>query len=339
MDFTGLNRFTAYKVGRPITDAEKKGWLNQKESASDDLIDWLSVIKINSSYVEVVDRWYCIRGFSAWMGGVIGIPPLVFSLLFLFSSFKEEGVMLVTGVLFSLVLFLFSLVGWWLMRHDILRLTHYPVRLNRKTRKVYVFRHDGSVFCVDWDRLFIFLVPDSSSVFNSSDIRAHVLGEDGQTVTDTFAIGYPFLGDDAGAMKLWEYIRRYMEDPEGVKICSDIAEICMPIDGRREGVRFGLIRTFSSMVKWPFFGQFLFSPIWSMTTIGRWVAMYTSKVPHWPEEIEAACPIDPDDPYQKDWRDNGKYDFWEFGWPLICFFVGLGVLGVGLTFMVRELLA
>ena len=37
-----------------------------------------------------------------------------------------------------------------------------------------------------------------------------------------------------------------------------------------------------------------------MLVPGRWIAMQTSKVPRWPQEIEEACRIEPGDPWVRD---------------------------------------
>ncbi|MCW5617523.1 MAG: hypothetical protein KIT32_20580, partial [Rhodocyclaceae bacterium] len=37
-----------------------------------------------------------------------------------------------------------------------------------------------------------------------------------------------------------------------------------------------------------------------MLVPGRWIAMQTSKVPKWPQEIEEACRIEPGDPWVRD---------------------------------------
>ncbi|MCE8021765.1 hypothetical protein HOP51_16835 [Halomonas sp. MCCC 1A11036] len=334
MDYTGLGRFTAYKVNRPLTEEERKEKLNPKQLASDAPLDWLSVIKLNSTYLELVDRWYAGKGFSTWMGGMFVIPFTgAVAAFFLLMIEKNTVEMWAGGAFIIVMLSLCALGGGYGVSLDAFRQTHYPIRLNRKTRTVYAYRPDGSVIQASWDKLFICSVTTGSSqVTSTEDIRAHVLAEDGETVTDTFTLGYPYLGNREGMLQLWEYIRRYMEEPDGVEKNYKQTEICMPLDGRREGLVFGLFRTFAPMAKWPLM-QLLVSPLWTLTTLGRWFAMYTCKVPRWPEDVEAACPIEPNDPYRKDWRDNGKYDFWELGWPLICFVVGLAVLGVGITLL------
>ncbi|MCE8021764.1 hypothetical protein HOP51_16830 [Halomonas sp. MCCC 1A11036] len=337
MDFTGLNRFHAYKLDRPLTEEERKGQLNPKKPVSDDPLDWLSVIKINSTYLELVDRWYAGKGFATWMGGMFAVPFTLGLFYIIYSSIKQASpVMWMLDLLFSLAVMFFAWVGIWIMRHEVFRQTHYPIRLNRKTRQVYAYRPDGTILRADWDKLFICAITTGSSEMTRiEDIRAHVLAEDGETVKDTFTLGYPYLGNRKGLLQLWEYIRRYMEEPDGVERNYKQTEICMPLDGRREGLVFGLVRAFAPMAKWPLM-QLLVSPLWTLTTLGRWFAMYTCKVPRWPEEVEAACQVGPDDPYQKDWRDNGKYDFWELGWPLVCFAVGLTVLGIGAVWLVRA---
>ena len=59
MDYTGFRkagRSGGYEINRPLTDAEKNSQLDPKEQASDAPLDWLSVIKLNSTYLELIDR-------------------------------------------------------------------------------------------------------------------------------------------------------------------------------------------------------------------------------------------------------------------------------------------
>ncbi|MDH5822336.1 phage holin family protein [Luteimonas sp. RD2P54] len=340
MDYTGFGRDGRhdykrdYKINRPLTKEERQRRLKKTEQASADPQDWLSVIKLNSTYLELVDRWYPVRGFAAWEGGVILAIASGAIGAFLWLAIAEND--FARWISFAMVAAIFSVfvwIGYKGMRFDIFRQTHYPIRFNRRTRQVYVTRPSDTVLIVSWDDLFICAQENDLPLFTSSvDVRAHVLAEDGESVKDTFTLGYPFLGDKVGLMRLWEYIRRYMEDPDGVEKNYELTKLCLPIDGRREGFAFGLVRTFAPYTKWPVL-QLLASPLWTMTTLGRCLAMYTSKVPAWPAEVEAACQVDPDDPYQKDWRQNGKYDFYELGWPVICFVVGLVVLVTGIAWL------
>lgn len=337
MDYTGLGRFTDYKINRPLTEEERNGQLNPKQPASDDPLDWLSVIKINSTYLELVDRWYAIKGFSVWMGMMLFFPFLVGLLGFAWVAVtsNELGGWVLAAVAIPLCAF-FVCFGLYGIRLDAFRQTHYPIRLNRKTRQVYAYRPDGTIIQASWDALFFCEMQNKLTLGQASyDIRAHVLDENGETVKDTFTLGYVDLGERGTLIQLWEYVRRYMEEPDGVKKNYQLTELCPPIDGRREGLAFGIVRTFAPTAN-RVIPQLLISPMEALNILGRWFAMSTSKVPRWPEEVEAACQVDPDDPYCKDWRDNGKYDFWELGWPLICFAVGLVVIGTGITWLVRS---
>lgn len=342
MDYTGLGKFVQYKLNRPLRDEERAGQLELDQQASSEPMDWLSVIKLNSTYLELVDRWYPVKGWWTWMGAIFAVPFLAFALVLIISVMAGEagnaslGV-IISGLAGAAIAALISSGGIWIIRHESFRQTHYPIRLNRKTRQVYAFRPDGTVIQAPWDQLFLCAVKNELTMWQSSeDVRAHILDEDGETVRDTFTLAYPFLGDKAGMMRLWEYIRRYMEEPDGVEKNYQLTELCMPVDGRREGLAFGLVRTFAPYTKWPAM-QLLASPFWTLTTLGRWVAMYTSKIPVWPAEVEADCQVDPDDPYQKDWRSNGKYGFYELGWPMICFVIGLVVVVAGIGWLVSGI--
>ena len=61
----------------------------------------------------------------------------------------------------------------------------------------------------------------------------------------------------------------------------------------------GFMRLLLNMNGHPF-GQLLFSPFYFISSLGRWIAMRTSKIPQWPQWVEEACVIDPNDPYNRD---------------------------------------
>ncbi|MBS9444479.1 hypothetical protein EAE89_23395, partial [Photorhabdus heterorhabditis] len=45
-------------------------------------------------------------------------------------------------------------------------------------------------------------------------------------------------------------------------------------------------------------------PITLLTSIARYVGMKTSKIPQWPQEVEEACQVDPDDPINASAANN-----------------------------------
>lgn len=337
MDYTGLGKFIRFKVDRPLTEAERADQLRPDRQVSDAPRDWLSVIKINSTYLELVDRWYPVKGWWTWIGALIALPAtvLVITLAVVAIEQNEMG----GWVLFAVFGPLFGTFAWagaLMVYTESFRLTHYPIRLNRKTREVYVFRTDGTVARVPWDQLFLCAAKTDLPMWQSrEDVRAHVLDDSGETVLETFTLAYPDLGGRRELMQLWEYIRRYMEEPDGVERCYQEVSLCLPVDGRREGFAFGVVRVFAMSAN-KMIVQLISSPIAALTVVGRWVAMCTSRVPLWPAEVESLCRVDAADPYQKDWRSNGKYEFSELWWPVCCVVIGLAVVCTGIAWLVSA---
>lgn len=78
MDYTGLDfGKLRYPVNRPLHDEERKKKLDVSRSIDVDPNDFLSVIKLNSTYLEVMDRWYAGKGFNVWLGlaGALALFP------------------------------------------------------------------------------------------------------------------------------------------------------------------------------------------------------------------------------------------------------------------------
>ncbi|MDO0947005.1 DUF6708 domain-containing protein [Chromohalobacter israelensis] len=329
MNFIGLGPYKwKYKTDRALTDEEKRNYLEKRKKTSEDVCDDLSVIRINGTYLELVDRWYADKGHAVVYGTFGAAPALAIALMSINAIPDVNGVAATSLIAIAiLVMAVFFFAFLYLIHFEAFRKAHYPIRLNRKTRMVYAFKPNGSVIRASWDNLFIckdsHYVPLMGRRFY--DIRAHILDEDGLTIRETFTLGYPYFGDEERLPPLWEYIRCYMEDNNGVKKNYETTKLCMPVGERREGLYFGIVRGFGIAAFSPFIAQPLMSPIWAVITWGRLIAMYTSRVPRWPEEIEAECQIDENDPYCKDWRDNDKFTFIEGPWPVIWFVIGSAI--------------
>ena len=269
----------------------------------------LSVIKLNSSYLEVVDKYYGGKGWAAFMSFALFLMPMVFSLLFGFTALEKFGDGNMEGFYFattvSVIGFLLAFVAPILFRFEWAHYTHYPIRLNRKTGMVHVFRKDGSVLSVPWDEVFFTLDHDAGYW----EIRGHVLDPDGETVRETFALGtFSAFKRGEGLRMLhahWEFFRRYMaEGPEAV---ARYVKQALPVDGRRESFRVGYevlatsyrhsnpVLALLGFIQWP---------LLALSSLARWVAMRVAKIPRWPKEIEAVNQVAADDPYGIDARIN-----------------------------------
>ncbi|WP_302142217.1 DUF6708 domain-containing protein [Halomonas alkalicola] len=348
MDYAGLDyRNIRFPVDRPLSEAERAVRYQQKKASNAPPMDFLSVIEFNSNYIDLVDRWYAIKGFNTWFGmfvsvfGMAGAGVIIWAFFWAPVTEQREALWFMMIVLLPLALGLIW-GGWWLIRTECGRWTHYPMRLNRKTRQAYFFRQDGSVLTVPWDSLFLTLGKEKSPLSGTTyDLRAHVLDADGETVRESFSLGYPSpLGNAESIDKFWAFLQPYMEAEDGVertwRYLKDDAGYLVPVDGRKEGWRWSIVRSFMLGAHWPYL-QLVFAPFLGLNAIGRMFAMWTSKVPKWPEEVERENPVEVDDPYVLTWRDNGPIGWWELYWPLICTVIGVGgFLGV-IVWIVSDL--
>ena len=166
--------------------------------------------------------------------------------------------------------------------------TYYPIRFNRKTRQIYVYREkrDGGIVTIPWEKGY-FHIGQGLRDKQFLDLRCHVL--EGDLVRDTFVTGMYYLRKEP-VRELWEFIRRYMdEDIESlgkVEVWTSTAPTwknCEIMVGVTFGGLFGL-----GALLWP-----LALPV----ILTRWLVLKSCKPPVWPPEIEAACRIDPDDPH------------------------------------------
>lgn len=321
MDFSGL--VGKFPVNRPLSSEDYKYQLKQGARLDMEPHDMLAVIKMNSTFLESVDKWFGFKGFTTAFAitafliatvpfGLIAGESLLQAIGWLDTD-QDRGELAIFGTGFAIALGLI----WWAMftffRKESFAYTHYPIRFNRRTRTVYYFRINGEVASVPWDDAF-FTIGKDSSVWS---VRGHVLADDKVTVLDTFSlshIGMIFSHEpDPATGKFhaedyvrphWEFIRRYME--EGPLDLVQRVQMCLPISDRKETVKAGLRRLLLNFSGEAITTTILMSPIYAWTLIGRRIAVLTSKIPQWPAEIEAICRIAPDDPYAIKGDADGK---------------------------------
>jgi hypothetical protein len=308
VDYTGL--ISKFKFNRPLSDEERQLQLRQTERLDVDVIYQLAAIRINGTFLETTDKFYAWKGWLAM--GMILVGSLMLAVLVWFglhaipSSTLQQLASNEVGPIHVLLLCVATCgpllaVCVWGLRLEAFRLTHYPLRFNRKTRMVHAFRYDGTVLSAKWDELFFTLGRGNRGNLKQNwDIRMHVLDPDGVTVRETLSLGMDMEDQDL-LRRFWELHRRYME--EGPEAVAKIIEVFMPVNERREGFIFGMRRWWSNFLPMPI-AYFLIAPLVPFVGLGRWFAMRTSKVPIWPAEIEAECVIEPNDPYRRDARDN-----------------------------------
>lgn len=310
MHYQGIVPGRPFPVGRPLSDNDHKHRLRQDvriESPSP-YAD-LSVIHLNSTFLEVVDKYYGWKGWVTFMIGVISLMMFSFGLWFLLYGFGQAGTGdtagVFSGLLAAFLLWTFAFVAVRLGRFEWAYYTHYPIRLNRKRRLVRVLRKDGSTLTAPWDDVFFTLDQDAGFW----EVRGHVLEHDGETIKETFALGaFRTLNNSEGMPMLlahWEFFRRYME--EGPAAVARYVTQALPVDGKKESFRVGYevlashfrapgnAGTVLAVIGWP---------IIAVSSVGRWIAMRLSRIPKWPDEIEEVDRVEADDPYTIDARIN-----------------------------------
>lgn len=311
-----MSTFSAYGMGpkgflveRPLNDYERAHLFNLKKPASDRVHHELSLVKLNSTYVECVDKWYAMRGFVAMagfgFGGVIcfGLSAVVDS------SIRRGGVDVV--LLFLVLGFLAML--WFAVRlflSDAFAYTHYPVRFNRRNRQVYAFRRDGTVLKVKWDDLYWTMYGTGSKAADIF-VAGHILKDDKRTVRETVALSMVTTAVQAGEQQLrdhFEFFRRYMEEGPGsvLNALKPIPLIMLPgIYKEKESWAFGWERLSLNINGFPLV-QLLFQVFFLPISVFRWLVMHTSKIPQWPKWVEDECQVEPDDPWIRDERHAAK---------------------------------
>ncbi|MDE1005845.1 MAG: hypothetical protein OSB38_09275 [Paraburkholderia fungorum] len=307
MEFTGL--INKYKINRPLTDEERQNRLDPAKRLDVSPNYFSSTIRVNSRYLEVADKYYGWKGALTCVMGILtviclfiaGIGADIFFVDGLLGNPDERSGNLVFGAIPLLLGICLVAALLWLICRECFRYTHYPIRLDRERRVAHVFRLDGTVLSVPWDKVFFALGRGNRPFgIQTWDIRGHVLADDGVTVIETFcfALAWPVKEE---LYRYWEYVRRYMED--GAAAIIPCTPAYLPVSDRRETWRFGLLRLALNLPGQTF-AQVLLSPALLLFSFARWLAMRCCRIPVWPQSIEDMCTVDPGDPCAKDARSN-----------------------------------
>lgn len=323
MDFSGL--VARFPINRQLSATEAAFNLKQKKRLNVEPHYQLSVIKMNSTFLETVDKWYGWKGVVSTISffillilsstlGLIAFEWLLEGIGMLPSE-VDSGVLLANGFGMGMVFVLLSWAVLWLFCKESFAYTHYPMRFDRKARIVHVFRTDGTILSVPWEKVYFTVV--NVAQWNDWEVRGHILDADKTTVRETFALSYggslPSAETDPQASVFsskdfvrahWEFVRRYMED--GPQEVLNQVQFCMPVDRRKERFRVGAERVFANFAGAPLLLYCLTFPFCAVVSIFRWLAMMTSKVPHWPDDIEASTKVEINDPYAIEATSTGE---------------------------------
>lgn len=302
--------YVPFKINRLLTDEERKDRFYQGhvKPHNEELVvqNFNTVIRMNSTYLEVVDKFYATKGTICSMMMCMLLLILSLSAWFIYGALLLDdykgGVI---GLVFIIFINFFSYFFFWrILKKDWFRKTHYPVRFNRQKQMVHICQVNGDELSVPW--WDIYFTVNQQQPF--SCIVGHILADDGETVLNTFSFGY--TGFKPTLDCYWEFIRCYMEE-DFLEDLADMIVLCPPIENRREGYVFGLqnMMQVGSRLEWPM--ALLMSPLNFIESIGRYIAMQTSKIPQWSQDVLNACPVSDNDPINVNAENNPEH-LWRY---------------------------
>ncbi|WP_426816731.1 DUF6708 domain-containing protein [Winslowiella sp. 2C04] len=270
-----------------------------------------SVVRLNSTYLELVDRSYNWRGTWTLAGAFFFCLIFIGTFLSLIVPMLwEGGYPLQTWIYLIVVWCLISLPLSWVtyrsMTSEIFFSTYYPIRFNRKNGMVYVYQSGGTVLSVPWRAIHFVLCSAKMPLSTQWTIVGCTTEEDGDTVAEVIPLPIDLSQGPEVILMYWEFIRCYME--EGDEYLPDLVDTipwCPPVEKQKEGWLFGLLYLSKQL-----FGRLglivnaLQLPIFFVISFPRWLVMATSKIPAWPAEVVAACQPAADDPVNKGAENN-----------------------------------
>lgn len=305
IDYTGLLR--PYEINRGLRENDYKNAI-RKDMRLEVVpnID-LSTIRLNSSFLEIAGKFFDNKGkLTLWsmVTALLLAAAIAFGLYSTVVVYDRANIYVLSLMFAALTLAEIALLAFVVRTffRESFRLTHYPIRLNRRSRKVYVFDPITSkVDRYEWTKIFFTAQKTRNSL---GRLRAwEVVGltvDENQMVRKVIPFSPPYL-NRGEALQFWEYLRRYME--EGPESVFDYTPICMPIADKKESYWLGFSILGRDDLSIP--GISAIMSLFSLAeAAGRYIANATSKIPAWPKDIEAECKVDPQDPYAIDASDN-----------------------------------
>lgn len=282
---------------------------------------WFSIIKMNSTYMDVINWHYEWKGIYNFFTMFVFFVVFIVIFLSMFESFFVE--IFIRSLLFYLIFFvilspLFFFVFFLGYKWDNKIFTHYPIRFNRHTRKVYFLDVEGNYQEGNYDEMEFFITC-VNPVMGFHQIWGAVLDEEGK-VQHCTSLG-PMMGNSEFLEYFWNFVSLYMtQGPKPLypyyykgmeqnnTVMASRLTFCNDIDEKRESAEFSAYRVKLNsfylktlyLVRKITLNNFLW-------VIGRRYAMKNCTVPLWPEWIKEQNKISEDDPYIVDASINEYY--------------------------------
>ena len=317
-----------------------------KSLKTDQLYPHRQVIRFNSTFVEVMDSWEFIRGRAT----ALALPMwaalffAIFMFLFFMYSLYFKQVYWSVAVFSCLTIGLGYLVysNYKMAKYDLFGYTHYPIRFNRKTQKVYAFSpQQQKMIELNWRDLRFSAVKEGDDI----ELRASLVNADNIVEEE---IIFPFLAPRYQPELVDQHLaffKAYMQGDDLKRIDAAIPEF-FDIYNRKESFKetFERVYMVNGIVervqqKRPKERYMLSVSLniifWLPTLFLRRLGLLFSTIPEWPTHIEKECRIERNDTYDSTNKQRHLAPL-KFSWAqiLVIFLSGLILFSLAIVFFI-----
>ena len=308
----------AKQKGKPLGEWEMQNRLYIDQPVLERAEELGNVYRIDSTYLEVIDDAQDQIQIIG-LGGIFFLAftalALAWSGMWISGPFTQSAEVVaqsgywfwtilgaITGLAVAVV---FGTFDYQVMRRNLFTLKRRPIRLNRKTRRIYAIRtkDPSGIWEVPWSNDEFFCIGKRrvggfKRSYDMYDVRHYTLDAHGNVVR-AFVLGQMVFTVEQAQLQ-WEYFRRYMQD--GPANLPEPYRFWAPRESFAESFRICQLRKSSNPLVSLF--DLIFLPFALLDTACRWLILVTCSDPVWPAEIEAACKPEPNDPYARPYADD-----------------------------------
>ena len=280
-----------------------------------------SVVQMNSTFIEFINKEYIWIGKSFIYSLIMGIPVLVMSIFFIYLIFFDYGeidYIMWFGALSIFIASLYILITMLqpLIRNELLKPLYNSIILNRKNKEI-TFSKSNEILQLKLSDLYFDIV-QSQGVAGLPLYELHAYVLDGERIKHDIQLGTPNIHKDhiegfllfiktyveQGPEPL--YYRKGIDDPEQ-EILSKLT-YCYDIQEKKEPFSQSWQTVFINHFKTPLFAIFFAIPEF-FRFFGRRITVLFSKPFYWSEQLKKDNSVDENDPYIVTAKDNLKFGF------------------------------
>lgn len=314
----GTLQYPVYKNARQLTAQEQQNILAKKIAYKSSIFHGFHFIKMNSTYMECVNNSFFLKGNSYFnLLGVlfVAVPVIliVWLIFFYITVIRDAESLLGFIVVFSPMHILFSFIFYVFYKgyqnfkkYEKLGYNYYPIRFNRKNRKVYVYDVSGQIFSGDWEKIDFILNHRLGGYEGTFWEIKGVIKDNNDLIIYTFAFALS-KHKKQETLEIWQFIKEYMNNgpeklyfnkhtvgmsprlvPEKLSYCLNIESQPESLETSQEIVALDYqseIRSFYSRAMIKILG----------TTRNKFIR--ADKQPKWSQQVENECQVDATDPY------------------------------------------